>query len=433
MNRFEQAYLNIINEWNSNLLLETNLKSLIPLIQDDYFQTAGIKSYNDLNDYDKQVVQDYIDQVLKYIENKVNEITDNKQYQSWIYNILKNKEVKFDGDMKQIINAILEFTRLCKRPDLKPNQRNIENYKSLNALLQFIDSFKEEHKLQNNIYKNLKKVYNNDEFTVYFINSDQYDECNKLFGGNQYFNTGWCIAKNEEHFDGYINDDSDQYDGYFVFIKDNKPYALLHYGSNQFKDTSDQTLITNNPNIIDCLIHINDDSDSYKYDDLAYYYKHLFLKENPNKTVEDWIAYQIDGEYDPKTKTIDCNGHRVKFKKEWLDENGTFDFTFINTSDDWSYMFSDCAEYLIKLPDTFVIPTNVIDCYCMFDKCINLKELPENFTIPNTVKNCNYMFYKCINLKKLPEDFTIPKNNNYNNIFKESGLDGKYKIKDLLR
>ena len=465
MNKFEQAYLNIINEWNSNILLEANLKSLIPLIQDTLL--IG-QTYQDLNEEKKEELQKNITTILGHIERKVNGITDNKQYQSWIYNILKNKDVNY-LDLKPIENAIFEFNKLTKRPDLKPNQKNIQNYNSFNDLLVFIDNFKDDHKLQNNIYNNLKKIYQNKEFTVYFINPDQYEECNKLFGGTKYFNTGWCIAKNKEHFDRYIYESKDKFNGYFVFIKDNKPYALLHYGSGQFKDTSDKPLKSENSNIIDCLYNINNNIKDYENDYELLFYKELilndknltintWLKQHPDKTKKDYIANQIGGEYDLKTNTLDCKGNHIRFKNEWLNDEGIFDFNLINLSDNLNlmfyictdlkklsdnfiipegttsctYMFQDCVN-LTELPNSFILPNSINNCYCMFYNCFKLKKLPDNFTIPNNVKDCYNMFNGCIDLKELPKNFTIPKNSNYDNIFKNSGLENKYNLKDLLK
>lgn len=79
MNRFEQEYLNIINQWNSNILLEANLKSLIPNLQQTILNG---KLYHDLTEQEKSELQQYINDMLSYIETKVNKITDNKQYQS---------------------------------------------------------------------------------------------------------------------------------------------------------------------------------------------------------------------------------------------------------------------------------------------------------------------------------------------------------------
>ena len=480
MNKFEQIYLNIINEWNSNLILEANLKSLIPNIQQTLI---GNKSYQELTNQEKIELQNNINIQLNNIEQEVNQITDNKQFQSWIYQILKNQEVDY-ADLKPISNTIFDFIKLSKRPDLKSNQKNIQNYSTLKDLREFIDSFKEEHNLSEGIYKNLKKIYSNNEFIIYFINKDQFDECNKLFGGTKYFNTGWCIAKNKEHFDRYIYESKDKFNGYFVFIKDNKPYALLHYGSHQIKDDSDETLENNNPNILDCLLHINNNLNDYKYKDLKYYSKQLFIQENPNASKEELIAFEIGGEYNPETKEINCKGNKVQFKEEWLDENGTFDFIFINTSDDWSNLFWNCKKLiklsnnfkipnnvidcrnmfygcsnlielpdnfiipdnvnycgemfygcsnLIKLPDNCILPNSVINCHHMFKWCKNLTELPDIFTIPNNVKYCNEMFVYCIKLTKLPNNFTIPKESDYTNIFKGSGLEYKCNPEDLLR
>ena len=411
MNRFEQAYLNIINEWNSNLILEANLKSLIPMIQKVSLRLYGKNTYQELSDEKKQDFQKYINSYLNWVERQVNAITDNKQYQSWIYGILKDQEDVSDI-LPKLKSILIDFEKLCKRPDLKPQQKNIQNYSTLNALNEFIDNFKTEHKLQTNIYKKLKKVYKNSEFTVYFINEDQYEECNKLFGGTEVFNTGWCIAKNDEYFYRYLQDTPDKYNGYFLFIKDNKPFALLHYGSGQFKNTSDETLHTNNPNIIDCLYNIDSSLNLYvDNNDLSYYkefIKNIWSKNNPNKSKEEFIAYYIGGEYDHKTNTIDCKGNKIYFKNDWLDENGTFDFTFINTTDNWSNMFNECTK-LKKLPENFSIPNGIKYCYEMFNDCTSLEKLPNNFNIPNTVVDCTWMFFNCKKLKELPKAFTIPK------------------------
>ena len=461
MNRFEQAYLNIINEWNSNLLLEANLKSLIPMIQKVSLRIYGKNTYQELSDEKKQDFRKYINNYLNWIERQVNAITDNKQYQSWIYGILKDQENVSDI-LPKLKSILIDFEKLCKRPDLKPQQKNIQNYSTLNELNEFIDNFKTEHKLQTNIYKNLKKVYKNSEFTVHFIVKDQYEECNKLFGGTEVFNTGWCVAKNEEHFNNYIYAEPDKYNGYFLFIKDNKPFALLHYGSGQFKDTSDDTLKDNNPNIIDCLYHIDNSLNLYVDNrDLSYYKEFIeekWLQANPNKSKEEFIAYYIGGKYNKETNTIDCKGNSIRFKDEWLDKNGTFNFNFINTSETLNYMFMGCkklrtlpnnftiptgTKYCIemfdgcinleKLPDKFAIPESVIDCTWMFRECKKLKKLPDKFTIPSSVRACPWMFTECDSLEKLPDNFSIPKFSIHNDIFKYTPIETTYDIEDLLK
>ena len=147
------------------------------------------------------------------------------------------------------------------------------------------------------------------------------------------------------------------------------------------------------------------------------------------------IAEEIGGVYIPETNTIDCKGNKVYFKNSWLDENGSFNFKLINTSNNWSYMFDDCdkliylldnftipngvigchrmfsnCKFLTHLPKNFTIPNSVIDCSYMFNWCISLIHLPENFTIPESVEDCSYMFYQCSNLTHLPENFHIPYN-----------------------
>ena len=158
------------------------------------------------------------------------------------------------------------------------------------------------------------------------------------------------------------------------------------------------------------------------------------ISESSNIEKYQQIAKEIGGVYIPETNTIDCKGKKVKFKNSWLDENGSFNFKLINTSNDWFDMFKWCAlthlpddfiipegvtncssmfencKSLTHLPDNFIIPNTVIDCFCMFSGCESLTHLPDNFTIPDSVTCCNAMFYECYNLTHLPDNFTLSDN-----------------------
>ena len=158
------------------------------------------------------------------------------------------------------------------------------------------------------------------------------------------------------------------------------------------------------------------------------------IKEDINVEKCQQIAKIIGGEYDVETNTIDCKGNKVLFENGWLNEEGSFDFNLINTSNDWSYMFSKCfnlthlpEEFIIQgdnvvnckrmfygcnhlkhLSKNFTIPEGVVNCYGMFDGCASLTNLPECFILPNSIKNCALMFYDCLYLEHLPEKFSIP-------------------------
>jgi len=132
---------------------------------------------------------------------------------------------------------------------------------------------------------------------------------------------------------------------------------------------------------------------------------------NESATSTDFKKYQriaktIGGVYIPETNTIDCKTKKVEFKDSWLNENGSFDFKLINTNNNWSHMFEKCKS-LIRLPENFIIPQNVTNCFCMFNGCKSLVEIPTNFTIPDNVVNCAYMFNGCKSLTCLPENFKI--------------------------
>ena len=131
------------------------------------------------------------------------------------------------------------------------------------------------------------------------------------------------------------------------------------------------------------------------------------------------IAKYYGGTYIIETNTIDCNGHQILFKNEWLNEQGTFEFKLTNFSNTCQNMFGDCVN-LTHLPEDFIIPEGVINCMGMFGDCVNLTHLPENFTLPSTLKSCQYMFEKCTSLTHLPKKFTLPSNVRYaDNMFEK--------------
>ena len=147
-------------------------------------------------------------------------------------------------------------------------------------------------------------------------------------------------------------------------------------------------------------------------------YLNTIIKEDTNN-IEKYqqIADEIGGVYIPETNTIDCKGNKVKFKNNWINENGTFDFKLINTSNDWSKMFYNCTN-LTHLPEDFIIFNNVTDCHEMFRDCTSLIYLPDNFTIPKNVINCCSMFRCCDSLTHLSNNFNIPESVvNCNNMF----------------
>ena len=131
------------------------------------------------------------------------------------------------------------------------------------------------------------------------------------------------------------------------------------------------------------------------------------INENTDIDKYQQIAKIIGGEYIPETNTIDCKGNKVRFEDYWINEDGSFNFKLINTSNDWSFMFYDCTN-LTHLPDDFTIPEGVIDCSSMFSDCKSLTHLPDDFTIPEGVINCYRMFSNCKSLTHLPNNFTIP-------------------------
>ena len=115
MDKFNKIYSNFLN----NIILEGNVNGLTTLFQENYFATNRIKSYNDLNEEQKQYLQQYINTRIKQTEQKVNNITSNADYKSWIYDILKNKDKDIYEDNIVIKDIINDFDKIIKRSDLK--------------------------------------------------------------------------------------------------------------------------------------------------------------------------------------------------------------------------------------------------------------------------------------------------------------------------
>ena len=139
------------------------------------------------------------------------------------------------------------------------------------------------------------------------------------------------------------------------------------------------------------------------------------IKESVDVEKYQRIAKGIGGEYIPETNTIDCKGNFIRFDNWWLNEQGSFDFKLINTSDDWSFMFQ--YTKIKYLPEDFIIPDHVKCVQQMFAMCLRLTKVPYNFTIPNGVTNCRLMFFRCESLTELPPNFHIPTHADCTNIF----------------
>ena len=408
------SFLNKYNQYKIKYttICEGTVKSLIPLIQQDLLNG---KKYQDLTDKQKERLQRDIENECAYVQSIVEDMTSNKQYQSWLYDILAQADKNIAEDYEVIEQCLKHFEQLCRRPDLTANQKNIQNYKTFQDLQQFILDFQTNTKFDKKIYNCFKLLYSNNKFDIYLINENQYEDCNRLFGGNDYFNTGWCVAKSESYFNNYLTEYQDNYNGYIVWITklDNKPFGLLHYGSGQFKDCSDKAIKDQSDEVLDVLIHLNDAMSWYDITtsntmgkDLLFYSFPLWKYQNPNLVLGQYIAEQIGGKFDIKNKVLDCCNKQFKFENQWLDQDGTFDFTIINATNNWSSMFRNC-ERLSHLPENFIIPEGVMNTYNMFESCKQLEWLPKNFTIPNTVINCSEMFYGCFELTELPQNFRL--------------------------
>ena len=213
-----------------------NIKSLNNIFQEEYFKNNGYRNYNDVPENKKFELNEYIKSRSREVEEKLKkDLKNNIQYISWFYDIIKSKEKNLD-DYKEIINIILEFNKIKNSLNLTKEEKNIQNYKSFDELHNFIINFKEENKKYNKV--DFPLIYSNSKYNLYKIDKEDKEKFQDLYGKNGY-NLAWCVAdKNQSYFDDLVKI------GYYILwlTKNNKPFALFHDGSHQFKDIHNHEL-----------------------------------------------------------------------------------------------------------------------------------------------------------------------------------------------
>ena len=134
------------------ILNEGSFNSILPYIQNNYLKTAfNGKRYNELSKEQQKDVDETLIRLKDTQAKIISEITDNQQYQSWLYDVVKSMLIKdeslkiFRTDKKLIKRGLADFQNICKSPLLDKNQKNIMLYTSIDDLFSFIDSFKEKH------------------------------------------------------------------------------------------------------------------------------------------------------------------------------------------------------------------------------------------------------------------------------------------------
>ena len=110
--KFNNTYLKY-----KGLYCEGTIKSLLPIIQNEIFRSFGVNTYAQLNSEQKQKFNDLLNKEKNIILSEVDQITTNKQYQSWLYDIMK-ADYELHLDINKTKKLIDEFQQIIKSPTL---------------------------------------------------------------------------------------------------------------------------------------------------------------------------------------------------------------------------------------------------------------------------------------------------------------------------
>jgi hypothetical protein len=212
--------------WADFLIAEATLKSLTTLFQKEFTD----KDYNSLTDAEKKALNDHVENRRKEVEKLVNGITDSKEYQGWIYDIMLRKNINMDEDHDLVKTSLVKFDEYKKDP-LFRGSKDIKTYKSqqeLNNVLVEFESHKQKHYEGNLNVGNNKIIYDKGIYKI--VELLVYKDALIL---SQHQN--WCV-KHEHHFNGTYGPP------FFCVLKNNKPMALIHFGSLQCKDVDNRRM-----------------------------------------------------------------------------------------------------------------------------------------------------------------------------------------------
>ena len=421
-----------------------NIKSLNNIFQEEYFRENGYKNYHDIPENKRFELNNYIQEKSKEIEDQLKkDLKNNIQYISWFYDIIKSKEKSLD-DYKEIINIILEFNKIKNSLNLTKDEKNIQNYKTFSDLQKFVVNFKEENKKYNKT--DFPLIYSNSKYNLYKIDKSNKDKFQELYGKNGY-NLAWCIAnKNQSYFNQYLK----EYGGYYILwlTNNNKPFALFHDGSSQFKDIHNHELEDDSEEVLDGLA--KGCKPTNFENDLEYYKISLIKYQNPNIRDNELFVKLYPNAKLNSDGSIDVNGY-VYIDKEFVkDGKLTIKFNKVNGSFNCDRLelvsLEGCPEYIEnsfdcsdnQLKNLEGCPKYVGGIFdCSYNELINLDELPKEIKGDIYLSNNNFSIEShpkifCIKNKKatLNSDGTIDVNDDVHSLnLKYFVKDGKLTIK----
>jgi len=187
--------------------------------------------YKSLSAQERNKVDKHIKQRKKEVEKQVNSITDTPYYQRWIYNLIGKKSLIFPEDIDKTKQILKQYDILKRSSNFPQEYKDINVFETYGQLSKVISELSKESKTSVFDFGNNEVIYNKDNIQI--IELLNYEKAYPLLE-----DTGWCV-KDKHYFNDY-------YPPYYVFIKDNKKFALLHFDSHQFKDVHDDPIVAGN-------------------------------------------------------------------------------------------------------------------------------------------------------------------------------------------
>ena len=106
---------------NNYIIKEGTINTLRPTIEQDVLDhVCGGLTYQLLNTAKKEQFERLVNSNLSFFKSKIEDVTENKQYQSWLYDVISktdfnNKQYNWDNDDWNFIkNIIQKFSKIIK-------------------------------------------------------------------------------------------------------------------------------------------------------------------------------------------------------------------------------------------------------------------------------------------------------------------------------
>lgn len=277
-----------------NIVHEDTVRNVLPLLQDRWFRyNARGRTYADLPDDAKKILQDELDLDRKAIEDTVKDISSNMEYVSWLFAMLgKMIAARPYTDLFDLLSELSRLKNVFKKYDVVKNSprflehghRQISMYRSIDDFRRSVESFisgtpkYSQLELGDNRVVLEKGIFKVVELAVYE------DACHVIR------DTAWCV-KGSDYWQEYDPP-------FYMVMRDGKKHALIHFDNtgdtfkSEIKDVHDDIYAHYDDamyDIVNSVIEIfNGD---YGYDNLGrdfiWFFRYAYVKRGRHSRYMD--------------------------------------------------------------------------------------------------------------------------------------------------